>query len=391
MKFPRRTAARATAARASHRIAPDRSGASTSTWYLIAVGWLWGEAPSALVVALLAVASPDRAAAANVTGSYRAPEECPSQAAWRATLRARGDRELGFVVDRLAIEIERRGEGAQPSYEGRIRSSGTGAPSRGRRVRGATCPEVLEALTLIARLGVARASTEPPGRAASEAPAGSGASAESSAPVESSRGDPAWALSAADELELARDPPQPVDPSRATGSVRFSAAALAIVGGAARAAAGADLGVTLAARWASVPLQPLLLVGVYGGGERFRVPGTGAGARLERLALHAAACPLRFPRGAAAFGLRPCVDVDAGVLRGSGVSVDAARGHDAPWLSAGLQLRGEWSPWGPIELGAMLGGVVALSRPRFYFVPDTTAFQADAVALRAAASAGVSF
>jgi hypothetical protein len=89
--------------------------------------------------------------------------------------------------------------------------------------------------------------------------------------------------------------------------------------------------------------------------------------------------------------VRPCVDLDAGVLRGSGVSVEGARGHTAPWVSTGVQLRAEWSVWGPLELGAMVGGVVALSRPRFFFEPDTTAFQADAVAIRAGASAGVSF
>jgi hypothetical protein len=199
-----------------------------------------------------------------------------------------------------------------------------------------------------------------------------------------------WSLTPQQELELARDPEPEATAEPATAPVRLTAMALALWGGAARATANADLGVALVARWMSDTLQPFVLVGVYGGRERFGVSSTSAGARLERLTLHGVACPLRFPR-ASALGVRPCADLDAGVLRGSGVSVNAARGHDAPWVSTGLQLRAEWSPWGPLELGAMIGGVVALTRPRFYFLPDTTAFQAGAAAFRAGASAGVSF
>ncbi|HWO11580.1 MAG TPA: hypothetical protein VNN80_18930, partial [Polyangiaceae bacterium] len=313
------------------------------------------------------------------------PPECPSHAAWRSALRAHSDPALAPLAERLAIEIERQGSAASSTYEGRIRQSGAQPAARGRSVRGATCREVFEALALIGRLGLARGSdavdpAEPPGR--------SGARAPNPAPLATASG---WVLTAREEQDLARDPvPEPSSPAPQRESVRLAAAALAFWGGASRATAGADLGLALSARWNSELLQPFVLVGAYGGRERFGVSGTSAGARLERLALHAVACPLRFPREASV-GLRPCVDLDAGVLRGSGVSVDAARGHDALWLSTGLQLRAEWSPWGPLELAAMVGGVVALSRPRFYFVPDTTAFQADALAVRAGASAGVSF
>jgi hypothetical protein len=181
-----------------------------------------------------------------------------------------------------------------------------------------------------------------------------------------------------------------MDAARETERLRLAGSALALWGGASKATAAADLGLALTLRWQGVHWQPFLLVGAYGGRERFGVSGTTAGARLERLAMHAVACPLRFPREAA-LAVRPCVDLDAGVLRGSGESVRGARDHAAPWLSTGVQLRAEWSVWGPLEVGAMIGGVVALSRPRFYFVPDTTAFQADAAAFRAGASAGVSF
>lgn len=335
----------------------------------------WGELKRAcvIVVALGSYAPGARGAdrgTASVPGSYQAPAECPSHAAWRAALHSTVAVELASLADRLAVEIERVGGDSSAAYEGRIRQDEAAISSAERSVRGATCREVFEALTLIARLGLARLSSEP--------------STPAQAPLD-------WTLTAEDEVDLARDPsPEGVGSAREPGSLRLAGAALALWGGAARATFGVDLGLALTARWASDGLQPLLLVGAYGGRERFGVSGTSAGAELERVALQAVACPLRFPRETS-IGVRPCVDVDAGVLHGSGVSVEGARGRTAPWVSTGVQIRLEWSPWGPVELGAMIGGVVALTRPRFYFAPDTTAFQSDAAAIRAGASAGVSF
>jgi hypothetical protein len=342
----------------------------------------WGKKNAALAalasVCLLAAPSAGAAPnAASATGAYRAPAECPNEASWRAALHSRVGAELAPLADQLEIEIARVRGDASPKYEGRVAWGRAGSARDGRRVRGATCREVFEALTLIARLGLARLSSES---------SGSSASVQALPPA-----PPGWTLTARQELELAREPPpEALDTVQDTERLRLAGSALALWGGPAKASGSADLGVALTASWKTELLQPFLLVGAYGGRERFGVSGTTAGARLERLAIHAVACPLRFPREAA-FGVRPCVDLDAGVLRGSGVSVDGARDHAAPWLSTGVQLRAEWSVWGPFELGAMIGGVVALSRPRFYFVPDTTAFQADAAAFRAGASAGVSF
>lgn len=354
---------------------------------MLSVGWPPGDKHSAQLAVLtwlwvfLPSAAHADATEARTTGSYRAPAECPDHAAWRAALHARAGAELAQLSDRLAIDIQRRAVGASPTYEGRIRESVAGTLREGRHVRGASCREVFEALTLIARLSLARISAEP------------AASAEHGAPVQAPAETPfVWSLTPQQELDLARDPqPQEsLDSAPETGRVRLTGAALALWGGAARATADPDLGLALSARWESDSLQPFLLIGAYGGRERFGVSSTSAGARLERIVLHTVACPLRFPREAA-FGVRPCADLDVGVLRGSGVSVNAARGHTAPWMSTGLQLRAEWSPWGQVELGAMIGGVVALTRPRFYFLPDTTAFQAEPAALRAGASAGLSF
>lgn len=327
-----------------------------------------------------AAATADAAAtsATNIAASYRAPAECPTPAAWRAALQSRAGAELAPLSGRLAVEIQRRQGDAGTTYEGHIRQGGAGTARAGRHVRGATCEAVFEALALIARLGLS----------AMAVPATAPEREPSSAPTPA---QPSWTLTAQEELALARDlPPAPDLPAPKAERLRLAAAALALWGGASHASADPDLGLALTARGTHGPLQPFLLVGAYAGRERFGVSGTTAGARLERLALHAVACPLRFPREAA-YGLRPCVDLDVGMLRGSGVSVDAARGHTAPWASTGVQLRAEWSPWGPLELGAMIGGVLALSRPRFYFEPDTTAFRADAASLRAGASAGVSF
>jgi hypothetical protein len=364
-------------------LASETQGARVASWYLLAMGGPWGARYSALAAAFACFLLAARADAgtAGAVSSYRAPAECPDEAAWRTRLQAPDGAERASVFGRLEVEIERLGGGVRPPYEGRLRQLDDDTTGQGRQVRGATCREVFEALALIARLGLARMSADP-----------------DASPAKHAKRDPAppagassWALSEREELELARDPlPGSAEPRRRSGRVRLGGAALALWGGAARATTAVDVGLAIAARWESLRLQPFVLAGVYGGRERFGVSGTAAGARLERLVLHVVACPLRFPRSAA-LGVRPCVDLDAGMLRGSGVSVEGARGHAAPWLSTGVQLRAEWSPWGPLELSAMVGGVVALSRPRFYFVPDTTAFQAEAAALRAGASAGVSF
>jgi hypothetical protein len=352
---------------------------------LLVVGWPPGDKHAALVAALTwvlllgPVARAD-ASDARAKGAYRAPAECPDHDAWRAALHARAGADVAKLSDRLAIEIQRGGGGSSPTYEGRIWESGGATSHEGRQVRGGSCREVFEALALIARLGLARIAAQPPAPSQHRAPV-------SALP----RPSFVWSLTPQQELELARDPePEAPGPALAPDRVRLTGAALALWGGAAQATADPDLGVALAARWRSARWQPFVLLGAYGGRERFGVSSTSAGARLERLALHTVACPLRFPRESA-FGVRPCADLDVGMLRGSGVSVKAARGHTAPWVSTGLQLRAEWSPWGPLELGAMIGGVVALTRPRFYFLPDTTAFQADAAAFRAGATAGVSF
>lgn len=274
------------------------------------------------------------------------------------------------LADRLSVGIERQ-EDSSLKYSGQLRRSRAFSDQEGRSVRGATCREVFEALTLIAVLGLDRAESESP-------------AAETPAPT-------LWTLTEEDELVLARDPaPEVLAPLPEDEGPRFAGSVLALWGGASKASFDLDLGLAFDVRWRTELLQPLLLFGVYGGRESIGVSGTGAGARLERLAAQAVACPVRLPRSSVA-GVRPCVDVDAGVLTGSGVSVGGARGRTAPWLSTGVQLRAEWAVWDALELGAMIGGVVALSRPRFYFLPDTTAFEAAAGGVRAGASASLSF
>lgn len=276
------------------------------------------------------------------------------------------------LADRLAVVIERQDE---PSlkYSGQVRRGGAVATAKGRSVRGAACRDVFEALILIALLDVDRADSE------------SGAAEETTASTL------LWTLTDAEELMLATDPAAEVIALVPENEgPRLAGSALALWGGASKASFDLDLGLALSVRWRTELLQPMLLFGVYGGRERIGVPGTGAGARVERLAAHAALCPVRLPRSSV-LGVRPCVDVDAGVLSGSGVSVGGARGRAAPWLSTGVELRAEWAVWDAVELGAMIGGVVALTRPRFYFLPDTTAFEAAAGGVRAGASAGLSF
>jgi hypothetical protein len=95
-------------------------------------------------------------------------------------------------------------------------------------------------------------------------------------------------------------------------------------------------------------------------------------ARFRLLTLTLTACPLRFALGTRV-GLRPCLPLDFGVLRGKGENTLAERDQSMPWLGAGAALRAEMSvsrAW----LVELQGGATVLARAdRFVFEPDSVA------------------
>jgi hypothetical protein len=99
---------------------------------------------------------------------------------------------------------------------------------------------------------------------------------------------------------------------------------------------------------------------------------------------------VRFPRSTAA-ALRPCINADLGRITGTGLGVSGAARSSALLASTGLDLRLEWSVLEHLELGAVLGGVVTLARPHFFFAPELTALSVPPVGIRTGASASLAF
>jgi hypothetical protein len=325
------------------------------------------------------LAAPDSAAVSPAAG-YRVESDCPALNAWNAALQARlpPHSRAEDLTRRLSIEIQRDRASRSPSYIGVIAPPGEALGPETRRVRGQSCQEVLEALALVAALGFERTASSVPGPEAAE---------RSSAGVTAS----GWELSAEQALALSEDHAPPAAVLVRARGARLGLAAFVLTEAIAAPQLGWNYGLGASAHWDGAGWQPWLLFGIYaGGGERARVPEATAVARFERLSTYAVGCPVRFPRSAPV-AVRPCVDLDLGRLTGEGLDVSGARRRSSLWASTGLELRFEWSPWPALELSGMLGGVLPLSRPRFYFRPQLTTLEVAPLGLRAGALANLSF
>ena len=321
-----------------------------------------------LVAAFTASSAPARAGevVSRADPHYDVAPECPSRAAFSQALHARLPPNLRSyaLANELSVSIVREpGARGRMSYAGQLGALAT-LPEAGRRVRGESCAEVLEALTLIAALSVEQLATldvEPLGAAAPS--------------------DPAPMLHAVqddDALDVVPAPPSPV-----RQRPLFGPAAFVLVQNTSAPGLALDVGAGVVTSWDRHPLAPWVLVGGYwGGGEQTTVSAAGVSARFERAALYAAGCVWRFPRSGP-LALRPCLELDVGALRGAGLDVGRATRRTALWLSTGAGVRGSLSLSDRVELGGQVGGMLPLYRPRFYFLPEVTAFQVEPVGFRA--------
>jgi len=309
-------------------------------------------------------------AAGSIPPRYDVPSECPSRAEFDATLRERLPATLRAyaLAGELAVSVRRREPGgeAAPRYAGELRALAV-VPGEARLVEGASCAEVLEALTLIAALSLEQLALAEP------APFPPGPPPPGPSPTDRSPPEPA----------------SPVEPSvrrPALGPIAFvswqNASAPSV---------SFDLGLGVVASFDEHPLSPWLLVGAYwGGSDEPSLPGLQQNARFDHFSSLIVACAWRLPqRGALA--VRPCIDLDVGALRGEGRLVGSATRRTTLWLSTGAELRASITLGESVELGAQAAIVLPLWRPRFYFLPEITAFQVEAVGFRGGAFASARF
>lgn len=330
-----------------------------------ALAWLnarWSPAAAALLgvraaTALALCAAPagaDGGRAAGPTEPYTVAPTCPSQAAFGQALRARLPASLhAYVLMReLTVSIRREPLDGAGSfrYVGELGTRREALPGGSRSVQGSSCEEVALALTLIGALSVEQLAESQGGALAARVP---GAVPEKDSPAPEAR---------------------PARPR--LGPVAFALLQSLVL------QTGVDLGLGLSSRWDQAVFQPWFMLGVYWGGGEAGIDGASARARLEHVSSHMVGCVLRFP-SSGLFSLRPCLDIDIGRLRGEGVDVGGAARHSALWASLGLQLRFDFALGEHVQLGGLLGGVLPLARPRFYFLPSTTLFEVDPLGFRA--------
>jgi hypothetical protein len=299
------------------------------------------------------------------------PPECPDREGWRAALRARllDAAAAERLAERLTLEIRRSEPDRRAEYVGALDAQ-LGPVVR--EVRGATCGEVVEALSLIAAIGAE------PGIATAESESAPVASGSDVSPTES------LGL-------LERDAAPSVPASASVAGFGLGVGAFALLDATAAPKTSVNYGVGASLHWRAGGLEPWLFVGVYRGvGEQVVVPDSGAATRFTRWATYVVGCPVRWALHDVV-SVRPCVDLDVGQLTGEGLDVGSARSRHALLASSGVELRLEWTPWPALQLSTMLGGVVSLARPRFYLRPELTTFEVAPVGLRAGGLASLLF
>jgi hypothetical protein len=298
---------------------------------------------------------------------YSAADGCPTAAEWFAALRARLPESLREhpALQTISVELRRTRTDGGARIEGEL--GAVGEPLASRTLSGSECAEVADALTLVASLEIQRVAY-----LAGPAPS---------------------------PIELANEPAAPVEPSdagnekqteRARARGKFGVVGFAMLQSITSPGWGVDAGLGLSVDWGARFWQPWLMLGGYWGRDSEPVTSGPGEARFERWAALVIGCPLRYAV-AESLALRPCASVELGRISGSGRSVGAPAQSAALLASAGLEARLEWRMSEHVQLGAHLGGVLAISRPRFFFAPDYTALAVPALGMRTGASAGLSF
>jgi len=360
----------------------------------------------AVGVALVAMPARARAEGAPTVGvrvRVAAPGGCATESSFRDALSLRTDRLVSSDArDARAPRIEvtvraagKRGSAASEAVVGELRIVRAGAPSETRRLRAASCAELVEGLSLVAALAfdpAAKAPAPPPEAPAEAEPAPDG---PSTSPGADPAPSPLGSLVGAPVRDAAPSVPPAVSPS-APG--RWHGSVAASVGGRAPGDPGPAIawgGFVELAREGGLVSPSFRLGGAHSRVSTIAQPSLGAaaaassvGADLAWTVVRASACPLRFAiaRGVA---MRPCVEVDSGVLAASATGVARGATQTLPWVAPGLAARAVFTP-SPrffFELQAAL--VAPVVRDELVVEPSVGIYRAPAVVPSADLAAGV--
>ena len=270
--------------------------------------------------------------------AYEAPVTCPAESEFFDAIRARTSHVRRASSDEAALEVSVRVTRTERGFIGEVRETVNHSESSARTMDGATCKEVVEALSLTIALSVdpnAHAPVEqaPPERAAP-------------APV----------------CPPAPEPPPP--PASATAppiDIKMALDAIALEPLASELSAGAALSATFSRRWSGDRFSALELSLLFAKSGLLSKP-TDHESEFEGVALDA--CPIGFRVGAVELG--PCALAVAGVLGATGRNITEPATVSRAFWSAGLDFQLSASLGRNFVFEAALGGAAPLVERRFY-------------------------
>jgi hypothetical protein len=312
--------------------------------------------PVALTAVLLALGGE----AVPVRVSYDAPVDCPSAQAFYEAVRARTDHVREAVGEEPRLDVSVRVARNARGFAGDVREVVNGKESATRSMDGATCKEVVEALSLTVALSIdpdAHAPISPPPIEPLPRPA-------PSAPVALPPEEVAEPASAPLRLEVGLSTLGTVVETR---GLSFGGALFASVFR--ETSPHTSSGLQLALLFASTdfPSSP-----------------SDHHTRFGALALDV--CPWRYRVGDVE--LAPCALGSFGVLELTGREVSGAKTVDRAWWSAGLDAQLSLLLGSGWVLEGALGGTVPLVRRR-YFTNDAEHVVAETPAISALARLGI--
>jgi hypothetical protein len=304
----------------------------------------------------LALLTPRRSSAEprEVALTYEAPVSCPSRAELQARVEALTRLAVfaeGPGAQRFEIHVDRRGKG----FGGALRTdAGT------RTVEAERCDDVVSALALVTAIAIdpraLTASASAPTPASAFPLSSASAPAPESAPAPTPESAPAPALPPIEPDRLLSASRQPLPVGRldvsAGAEMRTAFSPMPLFGG--------NVAVGLRGRG---PLAPAAYAGfAYDTGAdtaaRYALATAEVGACLERSL-------------GAAFTVAPCLQLDVGQARTSGVDVASPADATRLWSDLSLLGRGRMSLSRTFSVEASVGPFLSLTRPTYVFEDPT--------------------
>ncbi len=318
-----------------------------------------------------------------------ATADCLDAAGFAAQLRRHTSRvrEVSGGEPARALRVDLRREGGQ--FVGGLTVRDVDGNEGHREVSGTDCPSVVASLAFVAAVIVDPAAMLRGADSLSPAQSSRSPLASSSGTAGSVEPSPVGASALGTSAgEPSHSPPESPGTARGTAPFRLSA------GGALEVALGLGPGAAVIPRLGVDFEFPHLVRGaqlrVSGGRGLSRSVSTDVGTAqiaLSDVRIDTCFDVLR----PASFRMGACGVADGVVLGGEGANTAESQSASRLSIELGLALHPRWIVHDSITFGVAVGGLVPLSRYRFYFAPDQTAYRLAAVSGFAELEAGVAF